>query len=135
MSSQTATLIANKTSAAAKAGLDAAAVLADPPALANMVDLGDYRNIAAPLAMDVILVASEAADLTGAHYFAADFETGIRLDLGPVAGGVALALDDDKGNVETLERVAGVYSHIGIGGAVLSAGTLTIAVRMIEVQG
>jgi hypothetical protein len=128
----TAQLIDNKQHTVVKAGLDAAAVLAYPPAQANMVSLVDYLNSPAPRAFDILLVGTNDADLTDACYFAWDVALDKAVYLGPVQGGDDLAIKAAIPVAETLERVAGVYSHVGVGGATLSAGSLSIYVRMIE---
>lgn len=114
--------------------IDAAAALADPPVTDSMVDLSAWLNRAAPLVLDVLLVTDVDATLTGAAYFGWDASLNKAVYLGPVQRGDALTLKASRAAAEPVELVAGIYSHIGIGGGTLSAGNLTIHVRAIEVS-
>lgn len=128
--SSTATKTSNIGSATA---LDAAAVLAAPPDQANMVALTGYVNRLAPHTIDLVLVGSEAATLAGASWYGWDLDLGLAVRLGPVNAGEDVTLGADLGHAEPIELVAGVYSHVGIGGGTLSAGTLDLHVRALEV--
>lgn len=118
-----------------KTGLDATIVDDDPPAAANMVDLSAWINLAAPVVLEAVLVGSEDATLTGGWWYGYDPGLSLPVRLVEVNKGTAVDVRATAGVVvDLLELVAGVYSHVGIGEATLSAGTIAIHLRPIEVQ-
>lgn len=130
---QTATLLKSKVKT--KLAIAAGDLNDDPPAAANMVDLSEWINLAAPLTVEAVLVGSEAADLTDGWWYGYSAELTLPVRLVPVNKGDAVEVRATAGvAVDLLDMVAGVYTHVGIGEATLSAGTLSIYLRPIEVQ-
>lgn len=129
----------SKSKIKSKTGLTAAMLDDDPPAdTANMIDLSDWLNLAAPMSIEVVAVGSEAADLTDGWWYGhgtIDGTTALPVRIAPVNKGDAVAVRATAGVVlDVLEAVAGVYQYLTIGEATLSAGTLALHARPIEVQ-
>lgn len=121
-----------------KTGLTAANLDDDPPSSANMIDLTDWTNLPAPLSIEIVAVGSEEADLTGAWWYGygkPDGTNALPTRIAPVNKGDAVAVRATAAVVlDVLEAIAGVYDYIGIGEATLSAGTLDLHARPLEVQ-
>lgn len=118
-----------------KTGLDAAAVLADPPAKANMVALATVKPAGARYVEAVIDGEDATARaLTGAWWFGWHAKLDKAVPLAPVAGGYDVSVSTTKAHRDVLEFVGGLYTHLGVGKGTLAASTIGLHVFELEAQ-
>jgi hypothetical protein len=121
---------------ASKTGLTVDNCNDDPPAQANMVELG-YAKVAGPLYLEAIIAGEDATarDLAGAYWFGWHRELDKAVALKPVNDGYDVAVSTAKFHRDVLTFVAGIYSHIGVGKGTLAASTIALHITLLEVQG